>query len=251
MQIDWLTVSAQMVNFLVLAWLLKRFLYRPVLDAMGKREARIASRLGEAQQREADAQVEMLAYREKADGLEREREARLAEARAAAERERRDLLESARAEIRTSRERWQQELGREKEDFRNALERELAESAIDVARRVLADLAGAELERETLAMLVRRLESLPGEERKALAAAPQLRLATAFEADAKTLESLGKAIAGVLGAKVELQWVREPELVFGVELTGAEHKLAWSVTGYLRELGDRLRSSIGEAREAG
>lgn len=251
MQIDWLTVAAQIVNFLVLAWLLKRFLYRPVLDAMGKREARIASRLGEAKQREEEAQAEAGSYREKRTELEREREARLAEAREAAERERRELLESAREAVQQSRERWRQELEREQTDLRNALVRELAESAIDVARRVLADLAGAELEREALATLVRRLESLPEEERKALAAAPQLRLATAFEADPKTLESLGKAIAGVLGAKVELEWTHKPELVFGVELTGAEHRLAWSVSGYLRELGDRLRSSLGEAREAG
>ena len=48
MLIDWFTVVAEIVNFLILLWLLKRFLYKPVLNAMDKREATIASRENEA-----------------------------------------------------------------------------------------------------------------------------------------------------------------------------------------------------------
>ena len=45
MLIDWFTVSAQVVNFLILVWLLKRFLYRPILNAIDAREKRIAKEL--------------------------------------------------------------------------------------------------------------------------------------------------------------------------------------------------------------
>jgi F-type H+-transporting ATPase subunit b len=55
MQIDWLTVIAQIVNFLILVWLLKRFLYHPVITAMDRREQRIAERLQLAEQREQAA----------------------------------------------------------------------------------------------------------------------------------------------------------------------------------------------------
>ena len=48
MHIDWLTVVAQIVNFLVLVYLLKRFLYGPILQAMDDRQAGIAARLQEA-----------------------------------------------------------------------------------------------------------------------------------------------------------------------------------------------------------
>ncbi len=51
MQIDWLTVIAQIVNFLILVWLLKRFLYQPVINAMDQREQRIAERLQKAELR--------------------------------------------------------------------------------------------------------------------------------------------------------------------------------------------------------
>jgi F-type H+-transporting ATPase subunit c len=48
MLIDWFTVGAQLLNFLILAWLLKRFLYRPILDALDAREQRIAAELADA-----------------------------------------------------------------------------------------------------------------------------------------------------------------------------------------------------------
>lgn len=251
MQIDWLTVTAQIFNFLVLAWLLKRFLYRPVIDAMTQREERIVKRLEQAAQREEQAQVEVSIYRNKVAALDRDREALLAEAREAAERERRRLLESARSEVRTSRQRWQQELEREQDDFRAALVRELAEAAIDVARRILADLADAPLEGQALATLARRVEALPAEERQALAeAAPKLRLASTFEPEAHALESLRQVLADTLGKEVELECVRKSELVFGVELVGGGHKLAWSVAGALDDIAEQVRTSISEAREA-
>lgn len=251
MQIDWLTVTAQIFNFLVLAWLLKRFLYRPVIDAMTQREERIAKRLEQAAQREEQAQVEASSYRNKVAALERDREAQLAEAHEAAERERRSLLESARSEARTSRQRWQQELEREQGDFHAALVRELAEAAIDVARRILADLADAPLEGQALATLARRVEALADEERQALAeAAPKLRLASTFEPEAHALESLRQVLADMLGKEVELECVRKPELVFGVELVGGGHKLAWSVAGALDDIAEQVRTSISEAREA-
>ena len=49
MKLDWFTVAAQIGNFLLLLWLLKRFLYRPILAAMAARQQRVAAALAEAQ----------------------------------------------------------------------------------------------------------------------------------------------------------------------------------------------------------
>ena len=43
MLIDGFTVGAQVLNFLILVWLMKRFLYQPILDAIDAREQRIAA----------------------------------------------------------------------------------------------------------------------------------------------------------------------------------------------------------------
>jgi F-type H+-transporting ATPase subunit b len=51
MLIDWFTVVAQVLNFLILVWLLKRFLYRPILNAIDVREKRIAAEVADARRR--------------------------------------------------------------------------------------------------------------------------------------------------------------------------------------------------------
>jgi F0F1-type ATP synthase membrane subunit b/b' len=48
MLIDWFTVGAEAINFLILMWLLKRFLYKPILDAIESREQKIAAELADA-----------------------------------------------------------------------------------------------------------------------------------------------------------------------------------------------------------
>ena len=55
MSIDWVTVAAQAVNFLVLVWLLKRFLYRPILDGIDARERDIEARVTAAATAKAEA----------------------------------------------------------------------------------------------------------------------------------------------------------------------------------------------------
>jgi len=55
-EVDWFTVGAQLLNFAILFALLARFLYRPIVDAIDEREARIRERLEEAEQRESEAE---------------------------------------------------------------------------------------------------------------------------------------------------------------------------------------------------
>ena len=54
MLINWFTVVAQAINFLILVWLLKRFLYKPILQAIDEREKRIATQLADAEDKKAE-----------------------------------------------------------------------------------------------------------------------------------------------------------------------------------------------------
>ena len=56
MLIDWFTVGAQALNFIILVWLLKRYLYKPILNAVDTREKRIAAELADADAKRAEAE---------------------------------------------------------------------------------------------------------------------------------------------------------------------------------------------------
>lgn len=251
MQIDWLTVTAQMVNFLILVWLLKRLLYRPVLDAMDRRERGIAGQLEQAGQREHEADARVHLYEDKERTLEREREHRIAHAHEEAEHERRRLLDEARHDIDRQREKWREELWHEQEDFREALRRGLAESALRIAQNALADLADAGLERQVLATFVRRLQALPEAQRQELAeASARLRVTTSFDLDEKAREQLEAVLHEAIGAGLSIEFHRDPTLVCGIAVAGDGRKVAWSIADYVEGTEGRIAELMGERGEA-
>src|SRR5208282_513377 len=96
MLIDWFTVGAQALNFIILVWLLKRFLYKPILHAVDAREKRIAAELADADARKAEAQKERDEFQRKNEEFEQQRATLLNKAMDEAKAERRRLLGDAR-----------------------------------------------------------------------------------------------------------------------------------------------------------
>src|ERR1035441_5979638 len=96
MLIDWFTVLAQVVNFLILVWLLKRFLYRPILDAIDAREKRIAKELADANAKKVEAQKESEEFQHKNEAFDQQRATLLSKATDEAKAERQRLFDEAR-----------------------------------------------------------------------------------------------------------------------------------------------------------
>src|ERR1700682_4237956 len=96
MLIDWFTVGAQAINFVILVWLLKRFLYKPILDAIDAREKRVAAELADADAKKAEAQKERDEFQRKNTEFDQQRAALLTKATDEAKVERQRLLDEAR-----------------------------------------------------------------------------------------------------------------------------------------------------------
>ena len=95
MLIDWFTVGAQALNFIILVWLLKRFLYKPILNAIDAREQRIAAELAAADAKEAEAQKERDEFHHKNEEFDQQRATLLSKATQEAKAERKRLLDDA------------------------------------------------------------------------------------------------------------------------------------------------------------
>ncbi|HVY66828.1 MAG TPA: F0F1 ATP synthase subunit B [Gammaproteobacteria bacterium] len=246
MQIDWLTVAAQIVNFLILVWLLKRLLYQPVVAAMTRREQQIAARLADAQRRESEATERARDYAEKTAALERSRQDRLTAATQEAETQKRQLLEQARAEVDEQRTKWLDALRREHEDLRTHLQRAILAAAIEIARRALTDLADAPLEDRMVATLLRRLQSMPGPERDALIGQNRrVRISSSFELAPENRSRL----AAALGTDA-IEYETGADVVCGLSLRGQSQKLEWNIATYIDGVGARIDTLVGAATTA-
>jgi len=260
MAIDWVTVVAQIVNFLVLVYLLKRFLYRPVLNAMARREQRIADRLDQAAEREEKAAAQRQRYEDKAAELERQREHRLHEAESEAESRREELLEAAREEAESMREQWHRAARQEYQSLQRELRQHAADALADALRQALSDLADAHLEAQMVEALDRRLAGLDEAERarlaEALRRADPPRVRSRFELEEPQRARLRDTLRRLAGQAVEPAYERSQDLVCGIELVGKDRRLSWSVSEYLRDLegdfGERLAASaVTRHAEAG
>src|SRR5450631_2315268 len=145
MLIDWFTVAAQVVNFLILVWLLKRFLYRPILDAIDAREKRIATELADADAKKAEAQKERDEFQRKNDEFDQQRAALLSKATDEAKAERQRLLDEARKAADAASSRRRETLKSDALNLHEALRRRTQQEVFAIARKTLSDLATTSL----------------------------------------------------------------------------------------------------------
>ena len=164
MLIDWFTVVAQAINFLVLVWLLKRFLYKPIVTAMDAREQKIASQLRDAERQKAEAESEAAKLRAAQEEFEQQKQILLGQAKNEAEALRQRLTDEVRQDIEDMRERWQEALKEEQGAFRAQVANGIRREVFSIARNVLADLAGVDVEAQIAAVFVRRLEKMEGDD---------------------------------------------------------------------------------------
>jgi F-type H+-transporting ATPase subunit b len=241
MLIDWFTVGAQVVNFLVLAWLLKRFLYRPILDAIDAREKRIAAELADADARKAEARKERDDFQHRNETFDQERAALLKKATEEAKAERQRLLAEARKEAETLRAKRLEALRTEQRNLNRDIIQRTQKEVFAVARQTLADLASASLEQRMSEEFIQRLRALDGADKTQLAGAlhassTPARVRSAFDLPVEQHAAIQKALNETLSADIPLQFETAPELVCGIELAANGQKVAWSIAEHLATL---------------
>ncbi|MBQ1784879.1 MAG: F0F1 ATP synthase subunit delta [Gammaproteobacteria bacterium] len=256
MPIDWFTVGAQLLNFIILVWLMKRFLYQPVLNAIAAREHKIAAELAAAAASQAKAQQQQQEFEQKNLGFEQQRDSLLRQATDAAKAEGERLLAEGRQAADAASAVRATALQRDSDLLHAEIVRHTQQQVLAIARRVLADLADVSLEQQLCAVFIQRLHGLDatalatlGNALKATSAADPALLRSAFDLPAQQQAAIQAALEERFGQPVALKVETAPELIGGLELSAQGQKLAWTIADYLDQLS--LALSPGADGEAG
>ncbi len=257
MPIDWFTVGAQLLNFVILVWLMKRFLYQPVLDAIAAREQKIAAALADAASAAAEAHRRQDEFQQKNQAFDDQRATLLREARDAAKAERERLQNEAREAADAASAQRAKALLTEVRQLHAEIARYTQQQVFDIARRVLGDLSGVTLEQRMCEVFVRRLEAIEGPALVALCAALRAAseaepasLRSAFALPAAQQAAIRAALEASAGQPVPLRFETIPGLIGGIELSAYGQKLAWSISDYLGALSSGLEETIRAAAPA-
>jgi F-type H+-transporting ATPase subunit b len=241
MLIDWFTVGAQALNFIILVWLLKRYLYKPILDAIDAREKRIAAELADADAKKVEAQAERDAFLHKSESFDRQQAELLQNATEAASAERGRLFDEARRAADALRAQSQEVLKSEARNLRRAIGERTQREVFAIVRKVLNDLATTGLEERMADLFIRRLQELDDPARTDLAkslkasAGPAL-IRSAFDLPQPLRAEIQKALREICVVETPLRFEIAPEAAAGIELFTDGRKVGWSISQYLASL---------------
>ena len=146
MLIDWPTVIFQIINFLILIALLKRFLYGPIIRAMDEREKKIAQRLARAAKAEKEAAKHASRLALDQEEFAKNRVSMQQEARLEIDTWKNESIERLKNEIADQKKDWQKSLEDEQEAFLQKLKISISRQVFQVARKAFTDLADEQLE---------------------------------------------------------------------------------------------------------
>ncbi len=241
MQIDYFTTAAQVVNFALLVFLLKHFLYRPLLKLMDEREMKIISRQKAAEDAKREAQAEAQSYRKKKEELSAEHEELLVKAKEDAKEFRADMMKKARDEIEETKIEWQRDLQRQKDELIGDLRKYSGQQLYAISRRALRDLANEDLERQIMIAFINRLTNLEEPERGTIKeflkdSEQIITVRSAFKVPEDIQQKIKDALTSHAEADVRVLFEIEDDLISGMVMSAKNVEITWSIAGYLDSL---------------
>ncbi|MEJ2566545.1 MAG: F0F1 ATP synthase subunit delta [Gammaproteobacteria bacterium] len=246
MQLDWTTFILEIVNFLVLVWILRRFLYRPVMNVVAQRRAAITQDLQAAQATQEQAKSLQAQYENRLADWQQEREMARQQLRDEIEAERQKLLAQLQTELAEQRHKEQVLAQRRDENLLREARHQAQALTTQFAARLLGRLAAPDLEERLLQMLLEDLPRLPEAQRKTLAAAQRdsqapVQVSSAFPMNEAQRQALGAALQQTLDTAVACEFLEDPALLAGVSVHIGSHYLQANLKEELRFFGDVLR----------
>ena len=161
MELNWSTFVLEIINFLILVWILKRFLYKPVLEVIRRRQANIQKNLDDAQALQENATVMEAKYKNRLAEWENERNVLYTELEEEIEAERHKRLEALNIRLETEREKSSQIEQRKLEILQLNMEKNALTLGAQFSARILSEGAGPELENNLIKFFLKELSSLP------------------------------------------------------------------------------------------
>jgi len=253
-QIDWFTLIAQIVNFLILLGLLKYFLYDRITAAMDQRKQDISDRITEAQETKSSAEEELEKYRRKKQEIEERQQEILNSAKEEAENKKKEMVREARSELEQRRRRWREALRKEQDDFVSDLQEQIGKQTYTVVRRAMADLADMEIEKAMVESFINRLDNLEDEELSRISESAEkadggVVVTTSFPPGDETISRINKSLKELLDENIDISYRQSDDILAGIQVDVGGRRLAWNIKHYLDNLEDYFLRIISQRTE--
>ncbi len=248
-QFDLFTFIATIVNFIILVVLLRIFLYDRVLQAVRKRQEKIHAKWEDAEEEKRQAGEEKKRYARQAEELSKKEQAILEQKQQEAESRRKEMLRDAKKEFEEKKEQWQRSLDRKEKSLANVIRENITAEVVTLTRRIVGDLADADLKTKIAELFVRKLRNIDRDEkekiRRELRENEGLTVNSSFALSQEQKQNIRAALG--LDEKSVVEFTKKEDGVLGLELVSGDRVYAWHVDDYL----DRVEQYILQTARKG
>ena len=248
MSIDWFTFGAQILNFLILVGLLKRFLYGPIVSAMEARNAAIADQMKHAEAARQDANDTKASFEQQLRQFESEKELLLEEARQGVSKWRDEHLERARSDVDVAREEWHQALDQEKTTLFRELQLAATQQSINLGDHLLQSLSDESLQSQVIRKFLAQLDESSVDESTldALRRTKSIVVATSHDLTDDEANTIRQSLEQLVPTTVNVNFQVDADLACGIEVHTDSCRLAWTIRDSLEKLHSSLVDAVNE-----
>ncbi len=224
MELNWSTFLLEIFNFLVLVWILKHFLYRPVLNLIARRREAIEDQLSEARQLHEDADTLKEQYEHRLIDWEQERQKAMENLMRELEQNRFHALDELKAELVQEEEKLRVARSRQDKQAVRAIETRALQQGAEFASRLLAEAAGPELENRLFDLLMENLGVLSADQISVLNngwgdSPDHILVTSAFPLTEDKRHRLEDILTRITGLSAPVHFEQDSNLLAGLNIT--------------------------------
>ena len=217
------TFALEIINFLILIWILQRLFYKPLLEAIARRKQHIDQSLDDAKKLHQEADDLRGLYQNRQKLWEQEKQAALAALRQQVETERSTQMEKLRIDLEQERQKAKVTLSHQQKELQQQAEKQALLNGARFAGLLLQQATGPELEARLLLMLMDPMTTLPEdcklgmkmlEHKKTVA----IKVTSAYPLASDLQQQLEQKFSPLISSPVHFQYYQDAALIAGVRL---------------------------------
>ncbi|MEQ1638677.1 MAG: F0F1 ATP synthase subunit delta [Methylococcales bacterium] len=217
------TFVLEIVNFLVLIWILQRLFYKPLLAVIAKRKAFIDQSLADAKAIQEQAETERSLYENRLKLWEQEKQAALNALQQQIELEIRSQLEKLQVDLEQERQKAKVALTHLQQQLQVQAEQQGLQNAVRFAGLLLQQAATPELEIRLCQLLLKEWSSLPDAccghfqtlaDKKTI----PIKITSAFPLSEEIHSQLEQKLGSLITKPVKINYTEDPALMAGLRI---------------------------------
>lgn len=236
MQLDWSTFLLEIINFVILVWLLKYFFYKPVMNIIARRKQAIQETLDKSEKIREEAESLKSQYENRLEDWEKEKQAAQIKLHHEIEADRKLALQNLAESIQQEKEKADVLMQRHQASTLEKNEKLAIEQGLAFSTRLLSRLASPDLEASITHIVLEDLGNLSDEKKNELKKAgaeinEPVRVSSAYKIEKANREAIRDILADIFKKPVEIEFKQDSSLMAGIHIDIG----SWNLQASLQE----------------